>query len=231
MSSCHCYSQSDTFNLTLLFSPRLHGGLFQLFYGNYDIVSPVSWVNYCQSKQAMPLYAIFYYFAAKVNSLRNFYITLLSWMFLPWNWEKQAYHHLGNESSNREKSHTSCERNDQKLIGAAKWRMTFWLKSVPAFFEALRPSGKFFLLVLQKRLRRCALTWSIWTAFVCHIAIWLIGTSWEYFHQFFPEMQEVGRRLLSKTVCQIRGHCHINKLEVWTTWHARFSHTFVMPHF
>ena len=34
------------------------------------------------------------------------------------------------------------------------------------------------------------------------------------FSPFFPEMQEVGRRLLSRTVCQIRGHCHINKLEV-----------------
>ena len=185
MSSCHCYSQSDTFNLTLLFSPRLHGGLFQLFYGNYDIVSPVSWVNY-KRKQAMPLYAISYYFAAKVNSLRNFYITLLSWMFLPWNWEKQAYHHLGNESSNREKSHTSCERMTRNSLGRQNdgWHFD-WNRCL--LFS--RPSGhqekKIFLLVLQKRLRRCALTWSIWTAFVCHRAIWLIGTSWEYFHHFF----------------------------------------------
>ena len=122
---------------------------------------------------------------------------------------------------------------------ANKWPETHWggkmtddilIEIGACFFRGPQAIRKIFLS--QKRLRRCALTWSIWTAFVYHRAIWLIGTSWEYFHHFFPEMQEeVGRRLLSRTVCQIRGHCHINKLEVWTTWHARFSHTFVMPHF
>ena len=148
-------------------------------------------------------------------------------MFLPWNWEKQAYHHLGNESSNREKSHTSCERMTRNSLGRQNdgWHFD-WNRCL--LFS--RPSGhqeKFFVSTTKKIKKMC-----FNVKYLNGICLsQLIGTSWEYFHHFFPEMQEVGRRLLSRTVCQIRGHCHINKLEVWTTWHARFSHTFVMPHF
>ena len=152
MSSCHCYSQSDTFNLTLLFSPRLHGGLFQLFYGNYNIVSPVSWVNYCQRKQC--LFTQFSTICRQSQQFTEFlhYFVVLNVFtvklgetsvpsFRKWiikSWKKPHW----------------LRTNDQKLIGAAKWRMTFWLKSVPAFFEALRPSGKFFFVSTTKKIKK-----------------------------------------------------------------------------